>query len=160
MKLLELTAVKASPPRFCSVVFYSPGLQWPLQHRGEAEDPAHGPEEKRQVVHPEGCLSQNVSQRDTVLGEHEQDLPGRRFQQLLCEFSDLGLPRTDWLFWPYIWLWDDLPGNRSADICHRLPGKAQSWVQCDSRPLSPTKVVVPLGSNNFLCDGLCLGFGF
>lgn len=53
-------------------------------------------------------------------------MPGRCFQQLLCQFSDLGLPRTDWLFWPYIWLWDDLPGNRSTDICHWLTGKAQS----------------------------------
>lgn len=95
VKLVELTAVKAAHPHFCFVVFCSPGLQRSLQHGGEAQDPAHGPEEKRQVIDSESCLSQNVSQRDAVLGEHEQDLPGRCFQQLLCEFSDLGLPRTD-----------------------------------------------------------------
>lgn len=53
---------------FCG--FSSAGLQRSLQHWGEAENPAHGPEEKRQVIYSESRLSQNVTQRNAVPWEY------------------------------------------------------------------------------------------
>ena len=110
-----------APPLMCRV-----RLQRLLERGGQTSYPADGSPEEWEVVHPEGGFPQDVPQRDPVPGEHQQDLQRGRVKQLLCQFPDLGLSWTDRFFWAHLWLWNDLPGHRSADLCYWLPGQIMS----------------------------------
>lgn len=81
-----------------------------------------------------GRVPQNVPEWNLVPGEHQQDLQGRHFQQLLCQLPDLGLSGSGGLLWPDVWLRDDFPRNRSPYFRHRCSGeqlpKTSSLAKC------------------------------
>lgn len=108
---------------FICRLFYSFGLQWFLEWRSETPHPADGPEEEWEVLHPKGCLPQNVAKWDPVFREHQQDLQGGCIQQLLRQLPDLGLSGPNRLLWPHLRLWNDLQGDWSTHLCHWLTGR-------------------------------------
>ena len=50
--------------------------------------------QEREIIHPEGRLPQDVAQRDSLPGEHQQDHQGGHFQLLVCQIFHLGFSWT------------------------------------------------------------------
>ena len=50
--------------------------------------------QEREIIHPEGRLPQDVAQRDSLPGEHQQDYQGGHLKFVFCQILNLGFSGT------------------------------------------------------------------